>query len=181
MAADGTVLFTARHTDAVYAFDPDTGDIVWKLGGTTTPESLSIVGDLPGGPKRMHDVRVLPNGNVTVFDNRTSLPIPGGTATGPARYVEYDIDTAANTATMVREVRRANGNFSGAMGSARLQPDGGVLLNWGAVPGPIFTEANAAGTTVFELFMTGSNASYRTVKEPLGSFEIAELRATSGG
>jgi hypothetical protein len=68
------------------------------------------------------------------------------------------------------------------MGSARLQPGGGVVINWGAAAGlPIFTETNAAGTTVFELFMTGSNASYRTVKEPLGSFDIAELRATSGG
>jgi hypothetical protein len=129
----------------------------------------------------MHDIQVLPNGNISLFDNRTSLAFAGGAVTGPARYVEYHIDTSANTATMVREVRRVNGNFSGAMGSARLQPDGGVVINWGAVPGPIFTETNAAGTTVFELFMTGSNASYRTVKEPLGSFDIAELRATSGG
>jgi hypothetical protein len=180
MAADGTVLFTARHTDAVYAFDPDTGDIVWKLGGTTTPESLTIVGDALGSPRRMHDIQVLPNGNISIFDNRTSLPFADGAVSGPARYVEYDIDTAANTATMVRQVRRANGNFSGAMGSARLQPDGGVVLNWGAVPGPIFTETDAADTTVFELFMNGANASYRTVKVPPSTFDIIELRLTAG-
>ena len=29
--------------------------------------------------------------------------------------------------------------------------------------------------------MPGFNSSYRTVKEPLGSFNINELRATSGG
>jgi hypothetical protein len=180
MDDDGTVLFTARHTDAVYAVDPDTGDIVWKLGGTNTPESLTIVGDALGSPRRMHDVQVLPNGNISIFDNRTSLPFAGGAVSGPARYVEYDIDTAANTATMVRQVRRANGDFSGAMGSARLQPDGGVVLNWGAVPGPIFTETDADGTTVFELFMTGANASYRTVKVPPSTFDITELRQHAG-
>ena len=29
--------------------------------------------------------------------------------------------------------------------------------------------------------MPGLNSSYRTVKEPLASFDIDELRATSGG
>ena len=29
--------------------------------------------------------------------------------------------------------------------------------------------------------MPGLNSSYRTVKEPLGSFDIAELRQTAGG
>ena len=30
-----------RHLDAVYNIDKATGDIVWKLGGSTTPESMS--------------------------------------------------------------------------------------------------------------------------------------------
>jgi hypothetical protein len=181
LAPDGTVLFTARHTDSVYAFDPVTGDILWKLGGTDTPASLDISGDPFDGLLRMHDVRVLPNGNISLFDNRTFLPFASPQGSGPARYVEYEIDTATNTATMVREVRRASGDFSGAMGSARLQPDGGVVINWGAAAGlPIFTETDPSGETVFELFMNGANASYRTVKVPSSTFDIAELRQTSG-
>jgi hypothetical protein len=185
MAANGTVVFTARHTDAVYAFNPTSGDIVWKLGGTTTADSVDIVGDPLDGPLRMHDVRVLPNGNISVFDNRTSMPIPGAEAVGPARYVEYELDLAADpkpTATMVREVRQVNGSSSGAMGSARLQSDGGVVINWGAAAGlPIFTETDADGTTVFELFMPNTaNASYRTIKVPPSRFDIAELRQHAG-
>jgi hypothetical protein len=129
----------------------------------------------------MHDVRVLPNGNISLFDNRTFLPFASPPGSGPARYVEYEIDTATDTATMVREVRRASGDFSGAMGSARLQPDGGVVINWGAAAGlPIFTESDPSGETVFELFMNGANASYRTVKVPPSRFDIAELRQTAG-
>ena len=77
---------------------------------------------------------------------------------------------------MVREIRNPNGFFSGATGSARLQPDGGVVINWGALPGTIFSEYDADDELLFELHMPGLNSSYRTVKEPLAAFDIAELR-----
>ena len=99
----------------------------------------------------------------------------------PARFVEYAIDETANTATLVRQISNPNGFFSGATGSARVQPDGGVVICWGALPGTVFSEYDAAGNVVFEVHMPGLNSSYRTVKEPLGSFDINELRATSGG
>ena len=54
----------------------------------------------------MHDVRVLPNGNISLFDNRTFLPFVDPQGSGPARYVEYDLDLANDGATMVREVAR---------------------------------------------------------------------------
>ena len=81
----------------------------------------------------------------------------------------------------MREIRRPDGSFSGATGSRRLQPDGGVVINWGAVPGPVFTEYDAANQPIFEVDMPGINSSYGTVKEPLGAFDINELRLTAGG
>ncbi|HWM19620.1 MAG TPA: aryl-sulfate sulfotransferase, partial [Ilumatobacteraceae bacterium] len=181
LAPDGTVMFTARHTDAVYAFDPGSGDILWKLGGNGTGDPLDLA-DPRGGPLRMHDVRVLPNGNISLFDNRTFLPFADPQGSGPARYVEYDLDLANDGATMVREVSQVSGSSSGAMGSARLQPDGGVVTNWGAAAGlPIFTETDASGSTVFELFMPNTaNASYRTIKVPPSRFNVADLRQHAG-
>ena len=125
---DDQLLVSGRHNDAVYGINFDAGTVDWKLGGTTTPQSLAIVGDPLGGPKRQHDVRILPNGHITLFDNRTQFTAaspPFATTSGPARYVEYAIDEAAGTATLVREIRRPDGSFSGATGSARLQADGG--------------------------------------------------------
>ncbi|HEX4982048.1 MAG TPA: aryl-sulfate sulfotransferase, partial [Ilumatobacteraceae bacterium] len=130
-SADDQLLVSARHADAIYAINFDSGTVDWKLGGTTTADSLDIVGDPLNGPARQHDVRVLPSGNISMFDNRTqftgAVP-PFAVTSGAARYVEYAIDETAGTATMVREIRNPNGFFSGATGSARLQPDGGVVI-----------------------------------------------------
>lgn len=190
---DGLVLMSARHADAVYAIDFwDTGEIVWKLGGKDRGDGtrLSMLGEQPTRPFRQHDVQVLPNGNVTMFDNRTQFPF-GDSVTAPAvaRYVEYEIDltaataTTAGTARLVRQERRANGDSSGALGSARLQPDGSVVLNWGSVPGPTFTEVDADGEVLLEVTFSSSPVqrfSYRTIKEPLDAFDLDELRATAG-
>ncbi|MEX2626520.1 MAG: aryl-sulfate sulfotransferase [Ilumatobacteraceae bacterium] len=180
------VLISARHADAVYAVDRNTGEIDWKLGGTDRGDGtrLEMLGQQPTRPFRQHDVQVLPNGNITLFDNRTPFPF-GATVTSPAtaRYVEYEIDDDDMTATVVRQYRRENGDNSGALGSARLQPGGGVVLNWGSVPGPTFTEVDADGEVLLEVTFAGDPVqrfSYRTIKEPLESFDIDELRATAG-
>src|SRR2546423_10199470 len=41
----GRVLVSLRHTDAIYAIDKSTGNVLWKLGGTHTPQRLKILGD----------------------------------------------------------------------------------------------------------------------------------------
>ncbi len=175
--ADGsTVLFTARHLNAVYAVDWATGAVEWKLGGKPAATSLTIVGDGLGGPVRQHDVKLLESGNVSVFDNR-------GAGLGTARYAEYALDESARTATLVRSIDHPTGSFSGAMGSARRQPDGAVVVGWGALPGPVFTEFDEDGQVALqvELELDGVHLlSYRTVKEPLASFDIDVLRATAG-
>ena len=40
-----SVIASFRHLDAVYKINKSTGQIVWKLGGTTTPQSLQVMGD----------------------------------------------------------------------------------------------------------------------------------------
>ncbi|HEY3485704.1 MAG TPA: aryl-sulfate sulfotransferase, partial [Ilumatobacteraceae bacterium] len=180
-ADESTVYLSARHHDAIYAIDRATGDIEWKLGGIPVHgvPSLTIVGDPRDGPKRPHDPRILPNGHLTMFDNRSSLPF--APTTGAARYLEYAIDESAMTATFVRQVSDPQGRPSGALGSARLQPDGSLVVNWGSIGlGPVFTEFDAAGAILFQVSMPGINSSYRTVKEPPEAFDLAELRATAG-
>ncbi len=180
VSADGSqVIFSARHQDAIYAIDWATGDIAWKLGGTTTPESLTIVNDPLGGPARQHDVHILPNGHVTAFDNRANVPGVIVPATGASRYVEYIVDNTAKTATMVLAVPQPDGLVAGFMGSGRIVGDDNVLIGWGSLPGPAFGEYRPNGDTVFEVTMNGF-ISYRAVKEPLAAFDLATLRATAG-
>lgn len=58
-----------------------------------------------------------------------------------------------------------------------------MVINWGAVPGPTFTEVDADGEVLLEVTFSSSPVqrfSYRTIKEPLEAFDITELRATAG-
>lgn len=71
-AGDG-IIISFRHLDAVYKVVKASGNIAWKLGGTTRPESLVVVDDpvftAGGSFSGQHDARLLPDGTVTVFDN----------------------------------------------------------------------------------------------------------------
>ena len=42
---NGGIIFSARHLDAVYRIDMKTGAITWKLGGSPTPQSLTVTGN----------------------------------------------------------------------------------------------------------------------------------------
>ena len=63
-----------RNLDAVYKIKKSTGKIVWKLGGTRTPKSLTVKHDPHNYTLgAQHDARLLPDGTLTLFDNRTKL------------------------------------------------------------------------------------------------------------
>ncbi len=174
----GDLIVSMRHTDAVYRISrapgqPGDGSIVWKLSGNAPTEvgaqHLTLVGDPSGGTRRQHDARILPNGNITVFDNET------GRTTETARAVQYAINTSAGTATMVREWRSQSGP-SAAMGGTRLQSDGSIVICWGSSP-PLFTEIDQFGSVLLNVAQLPTGAGYRIVKEPLSSFNAATLRA----
>ncbi|MGK0274756.1 MAG: Ca2+-binding RTX toxin-like protein [Ilumatobacter sp.] len=169
---DGDLLVSGRST-GVYRIDRTTGAVEWKLGGTATPESLTLIGDQHNGPIRQHDARVLPDGTITIFDNRQPGEI--------GRVVRYEIDTAAvpPTAKLLWEYEHADDLFSGFMGSARLQDDGNTVINWGGTA-PMVEEIDVNGARQFVITGAGEQ-QYRVVKYPLATFDIATLRAKAGG
>ncbi len=124
---DGFIL-SFRHLDAIYEIDAASGAIRWKLGGTATPESLSVVDDpvFTGGSDfgGQHDARLLGDGTVSLYDDGTNL----GRA---PRAVRYSIDTNAKTATLVETVTDPGISSSFCCGSARKVADGDWLIGWG--------------------------------------------------
>lgn len=117
-------LVSMRHTDAIYAIDKRTGDIMWKLGGTHTSKSLKIIGDDVPDFGGQHDVRVLPDGTVSLFDNGTGR-------NRPARVLRFRIDAHARTATLVQELVDHQTGYSPCCGSARWVPGGDWVVSWG--------------------------------------------------
>ena len=176
----GDYIVSGRHIDAVFRVDRSSGDLAWILGSLppTAPQKsgaprLTIVDDPLGGPVRPHDARMTGD-IVTMFDNRTD--------TGqPARAVAYRVDAAAGTATLLWQIDEPQGRSSVGLGSNRVQTDGSVLVTWGGGLQPMIEEYDAAHELVMRITQVDGGVTYRTVKEPLGSFSPAVLRANAGG
>jgi VCBS repeat-containing protein len=167
---DEAVLLSLRHTDAVYKVDKASGEVVWKLGGTWTPKSLTVLNDPEGayplgGP---HDVRLLADGTITIHDNDTGF-------LNPPRAVRYQINEGAKTATLIEAKTDPEAPVSPCCGSSRRSTDGSWLMGWGG--NSLVTEFDAAGQRTFRLGFGGTVFTYRAVSAPDGVLTAAALRA----
>jgi hypothetical protein len=159
------VVVSMRHTDAIYGIERSSGDIVWKLGGTETADSLRIIGDpavkLFGG---QHDARVEENGNISVYDNGKDRP-------RRPRVVSYRLDLEQGTATYLSQLNEPRVTASHCCGSARPLEEGGWLVSWG--DNPLVTAFDGSGRTAFRLELAAS--TFRAVPVPDGATTAAAL------
>ncbi|MDQ1447098.1 MAG: hypothetical protein QOC79_69, partial [Actinomycetota bacterium] len=171
--SEGSDFITSLRYTGVYRVNMATGNVVWKLGGTTTPESLTIVGDSasPAGGLGQHDARLYGDGSVSMFDNgNDGNANPNQRA---PRAVRYSIDTGAKTATLAEQITDpAIVTPAQCCGSARRLPDGNWVMSWGSDNAS--TEVTPAGTRVFALTNT---FTYRAVPVLPGTLSAGALRA----
>jgi hypothetical protein len=164
------VLVSMRHTDAIYKIDKRSGDVVWKLGGTKTPESLKVrndpLGDYPLGGQ--HDARVGPDGSVTIFDNRTDLP-------EPPRALRYKVNEDRGTARLVESVTDPDVTFSVCCASARLLDNGDWMIGWGGNPEAGNAAYDELGRLIFRLALD-VGFTYRAIPVPKGAAKPKQLR-----
>jgi hypothetical protein len=167
-----TVVVSFRHLDAVYAIDKSTGDIIWKLGGTHTDKSLTVVGDPESDPLGgQHYARVLSDGTLTIHDNNTD------SGTRP-RAIRYQLNLFNRTATLIDSVTDPDASPSPCCGSAQHLADGSWLMSWGGTP--LITEFGPTGNRHFELTFkqgTSNGFSYRVDPITGSSPTIGDLRA----
>lgn len=167
---EDAVLISNRHNDAIYKIDKATGDIVWKLGGTWTPKSLTVLKDPEGAYPfgGQHDIRLLPDGTITVHDNNTGQG-------APPRAVRYSIDEAKKTATLIEEVKDPVAPSSFCCGSSRRSTDGSWLMSWGG--NSLVAEYDSTGQPNFRLRFGGVIFSYRAVPADEEGLSVSSLRA----
>jgi Arylsulfotransferase (ASST) len=162
------VIVSARHLDAVLRIDRATGEIDWKLGGSFVPgKSLTVVGMPPGEPvfQGQHDARLLGDGTLAVYDNRSYL--------GPPVADRFRIDPVTRTATRIGHATDPGIRESNWGGSARRLAAGNWVIDWGGAG--LTTEQTADGGLVTALRFPGYD-NYRTQPLPPGRLTAAELR-----
>jgi hypothetical protein len=166
---NGNLIVSLRHANAVYEINRHTGKVIWKLGGTTTPQSLKVLGDPLGAQPfgGQHDARWHPDGTLTVHDNATNL-------NRPPRAVRYRISLAHRTARLLSQQSDPRVPRSPFVGSARLLDSGGWLVDWGG--SSIVTEFSRTGKRVM-LFDFSPVETYRAFPIPFGRLPAAKLRA----
>jgi hypothetical protein len=166
---DGRYMYLSfRNTDAIYKVDRRTGEIVWKLGGTETPESLEVLGDPAPYPLGgQHDVRVQPNGTVTIFNNRTDL------ADATPRAQRFRINERKGTARLVETVTDPEITDAFCCGSARRMPSKDWLVSWGN--NGMVGAYDRKGRVLYRLRTPGA-LTYRANPVPEDALGIRDLR-----
>jgi len=172
-----TALVSMRDTWGVYKINTVTGKIVWTLGGNHS--------DFTFGPKAefkyQHDVTLLPDGDISMFDDHCCFLESGGTylaPTGPSRAEVLRIDVDKRTATLVSQFRHHDedgrqGTDASYMGSAELLPNGNMFVGYGNLP--FFAEYTSSGTMVMDALFPGPDLTYRAIKIPQTAFVGAPL------
>ncbi|MBD3408929.1 MAG: T9SS type A sorting domain-containing protein [Ignavibacteriales bacterium] len=164
---DGHLLISARQTNGILKVDRNTGELKWIMGGYLN--DWTFVGDhdeyAPHYIQWQHDLRVLPNGNYTLFDNGNA------NLRDWARGVEYEIDETTMTATLVWEYAHPDSFLAPSMGSCQRLPNGNTLIGWGSAPvvfgAPALTEVTPGNEIVLQMRFEGQLNTYRIKKHPI--------------
>ena len=90
---DGHILLSSRNTSEITKINRDTGEIIWRLGGTHN--QFTYVNDPLTGPRQQHAIRTVATNHYLLFDNG-NLHSPS-----VSRAVEYLLNTTNMTATIV--------------------------------------------------------------------------------
>ena len=167
---EGRLLISARATNALYDIDRTTKNIVWKLGGTDTPERIGVTNEPLGGLKLFggqHDARFFTRDTFTVYDNATGLK-------RRPRAVRYRLDERARTVRRLDQVTEPAVKRSNFAGSARKLAGGNWVVSWGGTP--VISELTPTGRVAFRLRLRKGWFSYRAFPVPRGAVTKKQLR-----
>ncbi len=156
---DGNILLSSRHMDEITKINYATGDIIWRMGVKAKNNQFTF-GDTVGW-SHQHDIRVLPNGNMTVYDNgNLHKPFPFSQA------LEYAIDQENLIAEKVWGYKQDTNVFAFATGTNGRIADDRVVIGWGLGSFPLLvSEVDLDGGKHFDLIGPDSSYIYRAVKQ----------------
>jgi hypothetical protein len=203
------IVLSSRENSSIYLLDRTTGNVIWKVGGlrpsATDPDAaaqfLTVANDPEGGFYAQHNPNLSSSGELTLFDDHSGEPLysdPNETP-GPARGVEYKINTTTGTATLDWSYVAPDNESTLATGSFNRYLNGNDnVVGWGFNPSQVvngvttnklFSEVTSSGQVMLAVNfidptgggLFGINASYRVMKFPTSDLSINLLHSDMGG
>lgn len=155
---DGNLLVSCRTADAIIKINKTTGAVMWFLGGNYN--DFTFTNDV--GFSGQHDIRLLPNGDISIFDNQFLLSQEG-------RAVRYSLDTVAMTATKTSEYGYLFPFRANSLGSYRVLDNDYSIVGWGNTrrPAPSVTLVDPAQNIAADFFFRDTVVTYRAFFETL--------------
>lgn len=175
--SDGNLLLSAGHASLVAKINRATGAVIWILGGKLNQFTFSSAPGITDPPEfsYQHDIRQLPNGHITVFDNGTQRQNQW------SRGAEYELDEVNKTCKLVWQYRHSPELYADVQGSLQTLASGHRLISWGSAlqnNKTIVTEIDAERTVVFEAELPYMMFQYKAEKHdyPTGRVGASVLR-----
>ncbi len=162
---NGNLLIDARDTWTTYEVNPNSGDILWQLGGKDSSFKLEAApGQVLDSQNEIfawqHDPEALGNDTYTFFDNDST-----GTPLLPySRAVTVKLNPWTKVATLVASENQPEGLSAASQGNAQTTPRGNLVVGWGALP--YFSEFSPSGQLIFNAEFPAGVNTYRAYQFP---------------
>jgi hypothetical protein len=153
---NGDLLISARSTWAAYQLQAGSGNVLWRLGGNRSSFSMG-----PGSKTAwQHDARMLPGGEVTMFDDGSNPPVHS-----QSRGVRIALDRTRHTARLSAAYRHPNpALLAASQGNMQTLLSGNVLIGYGGVPQ--ISEYAPGGSLLFDAHLSFDMSNYRAFRFP---------------
>jgi len=153
---DGALFISARSTWAGYELQAGSGTIIWRLGGLKSSFKMG-----PGTETAwQHDGRILPDGEVSLFDDGSNPPIHS-----QSRAVRITLDFKTHRARLSADyVHRDPPLLAASQGNMQTLPNGNTLVGYGGVPA--ISEYSQTGALIFDAHQPYDMSFYRAYRFP---------------
>ncbi len=152
----GNIFISARSTWAGYQLEGGTGKVLWRLGGNRSSFKMGA------GTKMawQHDGRVLPDGDVTFFDDGSNPPIHH-----QSRAVRITLDFKTHEARLASAYTHHDPPLLAAsQGNMQTLADEDTVVGYGAVP--VISEFTPDGSLLFDAHLPFDMSFYRAFRFP---------------
>jgi hypothetical protein len=154
--SDGNLLISARSTWAGYQLQAGSGNILWRLGGLKSTFKMGAGTEMAW----QHDGRILPNGEVTFFDDGSNPPIHK-----QSRGLRIALDFKTHEARLSSAyTHRDPPLLAPSQGNMQTLPDGNAVVGYGGVPA--ISEFAPGGALLFDAHLPYDMSFYRAFRFP---------------